>query len=612
MTLADVRPRVGYRLREYIRLFPLRIHDSRFWIIQAQVFATMLLHIGLEASGVSEQFEGLHHLPLLVYLIPIIYAALNFQMEGGLLTAAEAVALSLPNLPVWHSTDWAWIGELIQLSTLMIVGITVSWLVESEGRARRATEAASHRLAAVHAITDFATRSDGLTELLQTTATLLSESTGAPEARIRFAPAKGDEVTVSYPPSRISPLALDAPSLAVEAMRDGSVVAVPLITAERGRGVISLRLSAAQPPEDIESLLEAVAHELAASIDRVMLGLEERRAIEALRSSEERYRRLFEESQEAILALDQRGVVRAANRSAQSLLGDEPVWAHPRFQTVLADAMRSLQGGSGEGEREVDIEAEGRELTLAALWSRVELEDGSRGLQMLIRDVTAERRERALLRRYAHDVTRAQEEERKRIARELHDDVAQALMLVLRGIREVSRRIDQDVRADMSGVERQVEQVVQDVRRFGRELRPSVLDDLGLTAALQWLVDALNERSDMQASLTVIGERRELSADLDIVVFRVCQESLRNAERHAGASHVSVTLIYEPAAVTLEVHDNGEGFDTGVTDRGAARGMGIVGMRERVSLAGGRFEIRSSADRGTRIRAVLPNDAWAE
>jgi two-component system, NarL family, sensor histidine kinase DegS len=214
------------------------------------------------------------------------------------------------------------------------------------------------------------------------------------------------------------------------------------------------------------------------------------------------------------------------------------------------------------------------------------------------------------LRFYVRQITRAQENERQRIARELHDETAQGLI-------ELSRRLDAlalnlDGR-DESTVERleqlqeRLEDLLQGVRRFSRDLRPSVLDDLGLLPALNGLLTSMKEHG-VQPRLETKGASRRLPPDTELALFRIAQESLNNVKRHAKASEVVVTVDFQESRVRLTIQDNGRGFQlAGRTSDLASTGrFGLVGMEERVHLLGGYLKVLSSLDFGTIVVADVP------
>jgi PAS domain S-box-containing protein len=576
----------------------VRLRDRRFWFIQTEVLGVTALHLAVEGTGATGRFEGLHHLPLILYLIPVIYAALRFGMEGGMLTSAEASLLVLPNITLWHRTELAWAGELLQVLALLAVGFAVSGLVEGEGRARRNAERAMRHLAVVNAVADLAGRAQSVRDFLTSACELIGGAAEADRVWVRLRLAGGAETVSEWPPQSGLPSSVSGTVVESLAFQGAS------------RGFLGAALRSGADREAAGELLRAVAGELVAGADRVALAEEERRTLHELRASEERYRRLFEEARDAILVVDHAGVVRNANRAAGDLFAVAPEHLPGRrLASLLGDFALHMTGSADTGNVVSDVMLGGRSRTIAAAWSPILLEDGSHGIQALLRDVTREHRERASLRQYAREVTRAQEEERKRIARELHDDVAQSLMLMVRRLKGVLRRVDERFRGELEEIAAAADALATEVRRFGRNLRPSTLDDLGLIPALEWLVADVRARGGPELTLTVEGEPRRLTSDQEVALFRIAQEGLRNIERHANAQHGHVTLSFQPSSVLLTVEDDGQGFDPLVAMTGG--GLGLLGMRERAELAGGTFEVDAAPGAGVRLRVSLPDTADA-
>lgn len=214
------------------------------------------------------------------------------------------------------------------------------------------------------------------------------------------------------------------------------------------------------------------------------------------------------------------------------------------------------------------------------------------------------------MRFYVRQITRAQEDERKRIARELHDDTVQVLALL-------SRRLDALATLDEGVPESIVERLeklrmlssslLQGVRRFSQDLRPSALDDLGLLPALEGLTTDLSERGGIEANLEVLGQQRRLLAETELVLFRITQEALRNAEKHSDATRVKV-LVEFGEAIKITVTDDGRGFQPpeAIGNLAHVGRLGLIGMQERAQLLGGTFTVHSEPGQGTTIVVDVP------
>jgi signal transduction histidine kinase len=202
-------------------------------------------------------------------------------------------------------------------------------------------------------------------------------------------------------------------------------------------------------------------------------------------------------------------------------------------------------------------------------------------------------------------VVEAQELERARLARELHDETGQALTSILLGLKPLEQAAESDeVRAAVASVRELVVSTLQDVRRLAVELRPSALDDFGLATAVERLVDTFREQSGLQVDLEAhVGEAR-LPSEIETALYRVVQEALTNIVKHAGATRVSILLRRKDGGLVAVVEDDGAGFDPSRTREAA---FGLAGMRERLALVGGRLQIESAPGAGTTLAAEVPS-----
>lgn len=209
-------------------------------------------------------------------------------------------------------------------------------------------------------------------------------------------------------------------------------------------------------------------------------------------------------------------------------------------------------------------------------------------------------------------VVSAQETERQRIARELHDDTGQSLTAIGLGLRAVSRSLEQDperAQENLNRLENLVDRSLEELQRMISDLRPSHLDDLGLPAALRWYGQEVESRSELKVQFLAEGETRTLSPAVTTALFRIAQEALTNVIKHAEASDVQVTLRFGQHAVWLQVRDDGRGFDLEGLASQDRTSWGLLGMRERAALLGGNLEIQASPKQGTLVRVSIPYQA---
>jgi signal transduction histidine kinase len=228
-----------------------------------------------------------------------------------------------------------------------------------------------------------------------------------------------------------------------------------------------------------------------------------------------------------------------------------------------------------------------------------------RRMQVVLQDVTEERRQRELIETFAAHVILGQEEERQRISQELHDGPLQNLIHLCRQIDAIEQTNDATPTVDE--IRRSTEDLVDEIRDISRGLRPSALDDLGLVASIGQLLTDAERRHRIATSFGVTGRERRLPADVELAVFRIAQEALSNIERHAAARTVAVGLDFEGGGLRLLVKDDGIGFSPNTTRRGSAnQSLGIPGMAERASLIGARLFVHSRPGSGTSIDVRVP------
>jgi two-component system, NarL family, sensor histidine kinase DevS len=201
-------------------------------------------------------------------------------------------------------------------------------------------------------------------------------------------------------------------------------------------------------------------------------------------------------------------------------------------------------------------------------------------------------------------VVETQELERRRLARELHDETGQALASILLGLKALDERTDDAAaRTSIEELRELVVATLQDVRRLAVELRPSALDDFGLVAALERLAESFAEQSGISVDFQAALADERLPDEAETALYRIVQESLTNVVKHARARRVSILLTRTNGAVKAVIEDDGRGFDP---ERATDGGFGLVGMRERLALLGGRLEIESARDAGTTVAAEVP------
>ena len=421
----------------------------------------------------------------------------------------------------------------------------------------------------------------------------------------------------------------------------GSALIVPLIGGEGGSEVLGFLYAddpGTDPPSDrVLGLARSVAAQLALTLTR-------ERLLSALRREEARYRQLAEGAHDLILSADAGGRVTYANPAACRLL--EPLTGPlvgadlldlptPDTREALRRAWNAALSGSAGGRADFSVAGFHLEGRLSAVqgsgpggmgpggMGTGNMGTGNMGtggvllvardlseLQTLAEEIT--RRGQALeaatsrtleLRSYLALFTQAQEEERRRISRELHDDTAQVLIATTRRVARLARDLDGPQRERADDIRADLDTAIESVRRFARNLRPSVLDDLGLLPALEWLAS----QTQTAARLEVSGPERRLSPTAELTVFRLAQEALSNVDKHAGAASAALRITFEQSGVRLSVSDDGQGFTPEQAEARAQAGhLGLLGLRERVALAGGQLTVDSAPGQGTTLVFELP------
>lgn len=369
-------------------------------------------------------------------------------------------------------------------------------------------------------------------------------------------------------------------------------------------------------------------------------------------AAEVRYRALFDASESPTVLVTGQGVVLEANAAAAALVGRPP---RTLADLVGADTAARLLQASDRGDRSgvdppaADRPVGGRPAVVVGDGAgsrhfRVAVADvsgiaegsaarrpvpggapypapapaGDGLLQVVLTDVTAEAQRRQHAEAFADAVLAAQEDERRRLAQELHDGPVQSLVHLVRQLDGLAGPPTGPAPAAPDGAgaapaaaglsPRELAlAVVHELRRISRGLRPSVLDDLGLPDALRRLAADATERHGPTVALEVTGPVRRLPADVELTVYRVAQEALANAGQHAGATTVRLVLSFERQRVRLLVSDDGHGIDEPAWQvRRADGSLGLSGMAERLRLVGGQVAVRTSDGVGTAIEAVVP------
>lgn len=205
-------------------------------------------------------------------------------------------------------------------------------------------------------------------------------------------------------------------------------------------------------------------------------------------------------------------------------------------------------------------------------------------------------------------IIRSQEEERRRVARDIHDGPAQAIANIVFRAEVCERLIDTDTeraKAELKALRGHIRSTLAEIRRIIFDLRPMAIDDLGLVPALRGILDVVHEQYGLATEILVVGEERRTEDHVEIGIFRVAQEAINNIVKHARATSIRVRVEFAPAAVTVIVEDDGQGFDESTVEPAAGH-FGLLGMRERIQLLDGNLTVKSRKGQGTKVLISAP------
>jgi PAS domain S-box-containing protein len=641
--------------------------NFHFWILIAIFIILALLHYSTPISGLIPYEElGLtrHTVDRVLFLIPIVYSAIIFGLRGGVVCLVISIAIMLPRaLVVTPSRTDA----IIEVVGIAIVGLLVNgWFgilqkerkqrqltIDELERTQQALLLNERRLAALNSISHGLSRILDLQQALDKALKEIVDVMNLEIALVFVLTKAGDElnlkayhgVSVEFADGVLwmgvgeglngrvaqtgEPLIVedtaDDPRLTREVVAKERVVAqliVPVKLRDKVTGTLAVGTHVQRrfTPDEIEMLM-AIGDEIGVALENNRLYREQLFMAEQLRQSEQSYRELFEKAQDAIWVHDLDGNILTANEAAAQLVGY-------KFEELLNMNVKSfLDAESLKIAKEVGrkllskepipqpyeqklLKRDGSEASLMLTTSLLTRDGKAQAFQHIARDVTDQKRMNENLRFYVQQITRAQEEERKRIARELHDDTAQQLIVLSRQLDRLMSAQAPPMR-DMTPLERiseRVEAILDGVRRFSQDLRPSVLDDLGLIPALEWLASDMTEHFNISVGVEVIGTEQRFPPEKELLLFRIVQEALSNVRKHSGSQRAWVIVEFMDKKLVLTIKDSGKGFQLPerLSDLTGVAKLGLAGMAERAELLNGELHISSELDKGTTIIVEVP------
>ena len=640
------------------------ILSPSLWLVIAMLLSGVLLHYSAQLRTLPIPIRGevtltRHATERVLLILPIGYAAFALGPTAGLVTLVAAFLIMVPRI-LFLSPSPA--DAAIETMAVTLVGGLTIWLAWIKKSQEVLREKATVRLQAINAVAAVLTGSLELRRMLGEALSVVLEVTGI-EAGLIFVLAE-KEADLTLVAHRGLPRALIDSATGLKLARMlvtdpalSSQVAIPLKSKGQTLGALVVGESGSRRflPEEVE-LLSAIASQMGVAAENARLHRDVTRQLERERRLNEvaegitseleldkvlsKVVQIAEELVDAdagvIGLLDEaRGVIRYPYRhnlpeemmqaripegeglaaqvitsGAPVVIEDYPAYPH-RIEAFVKGGLKSIMT--------VPIVTGGKVFgTLAVLTLRERRSFSDRDVTVLsgVARQAAIAIENARLyenmRFYAKQILTAQEQERRRMARELHDDTAQSLVALSRQLDAllVNSEVETSppVKARLESLRKLTAQISQDVRRFSQDLRPSSLDDLGLLPTLEGLTSKMSEEDHIDARLEVVGGQRRLSPEAELVLFRIAQEALTNVRKHAGAAQVVTTVEFCNGTVKLTVQDNGRGFQP----PGQARELvevgklGLTGMVERAELAGGTLTVHSGPGEGTTVEAEIP------
>ncbi len=347
-----------------------------------------------------------------------------------------------------------------------------------------------------------------------------------------------------------------------------------------------------------------------------------KRAEMALRQSEQFNSSLLTNSPSPILVLNADASIRYVNPALEKLTGFSsaeligskppyPWWMEETREELSQKLAQAIRRGAKKYEF-LFRKKNGEQFWVEKIFKTVKVNGEFKYHLVNWVDLTERKRLKANMEFYLSEITKAQEEERRRIAREIHDESIQSLSTLALGIDAIARekeRLPEDVIRRLKGLRAETNSILDALRHFSHELRPGVIDHVGLVPALEILTEELNKENRVKASLEVAGSERRLTPETELALFRIAQEALHNVKKHSRATEAKIRLKFTRSKVKLTASDNGRGFELPdmLSDFAAEGKLGLIGMQERTRLLGGKLLVRSWAGRGTTVVVEVAN-----
>jgi PAS domain S-box-containing protein len=396
----------------------------------------------------------------------------------------------------------------------------------------------------------------------------------------------------------------------------GSQYIVPLMAREKVVGTLCMLSHAVRSfSKEEQQLLILIGAELGVAVERTALSEEKER-------TGRKFKELFDKAHDSIWMQDLDGRILDANQamadftgySFERLIGGAVFRALKPEALILArEVRRKLLSGEKVDQpyEQKIIKSDGTEATIMLTTSLIKEEGKPPVFQHISRDVTHEKKLAENLRLYAQQITQTQEEERKRIARELHDDSIQSLIVLGRRVEELIAALPEGGEENrlLEEVRSEIDNIIKQIRRFIQDLRPPTLDYLGLIPTVRELILQLEHQSSIKSEFKVIGGEKHFIPEDEMLIYRIIQEAVNNVYRHSGAKNVQIAIEFRKGDTLIRIKDDGKGFVIGEDMRFLQAGkIGLAGMQERADLLGSSLSVQSSIGHGTTVTLTIPDE----
>ncbi|MFC1912278.1 PAS domain S-box protein [Chloroflexota bacterium] len=651
----------------------LILRDYRFWVILLLFAVFICLHYPQQVLCLKSNAGSLlglerHAVERFLFLIPIILGGVFFGLRGGMASLVAAFTIMLPRAFLLSPSPK---DALTETGVVVLAGALVVWWINSRQQQIGQREQAllrleavrrelnsyiktirenEKRLSALHSVATILNQSVTLEEIFSTVADKIREVVNIEIVLIYLINEKTHQLDVKLYRGASEEFARQVDHLAIGEGFNGWVaqtgeacwiedsVQDPRLTREvvEKEGIRSLYVVPLKSREKIVGTLCVAVHSIRhfTAEERellILIGTELGVAVEKARLFEEsersgkRFRELFEKAHDAIWVHDFDGKILTANRQCSRLFGYEGEDINgedvSRFLThqglkLASEVKHALLAGEeiSQPYEQIIMKKDGTEAITMLTTSLLDYE-GVPAFQNIARDVTRERQLQENLRTYVDQITRAHEEERKRIARDLHDDTIQALVVLSQRIENlVSSELGLvGTMAQLEDIQKEVDELQSGIRRFIQDLRPPTLEYLGLLPAVRELVSQLRQQADVNAELIVTGTEKHFTPEDELLIYRIVQEALQNIRKHAEAKKVEATIDFGKNKTTIAVSDDGTGFDVEADPGFVQAGkIGLAGMQERVRLLDANLAIHSKPGQGTKVILEIPRERWKE